>query len=280
MGDFGVSGAFSKMADGEEKVATDTSLVVDEILQNVSLYMPLALLAVTFLYTPELSSAGAVQCFHDQAQGWTEFLYINNYCWESLQAYSTPGGFKTPKVTENYKNQIINLQANNSLPVELDAVKSTNLNYHRAFVLVILVVIFIGLFPSIVWSVIDFDRKIKVQADYLEMGIEEALQVVMRQMVSLVKAEDESDENEGESGFSVKTRLQNHLKYLEENSGSPDVENPFSNTEVKFECFTKLMKNKANQKKLIWQYYFKRVLTMALLSGVSYGLWFLYVQQE
>ena len=86
-----------------------------------------------------------------------------------------------------------------------------------------------------------------------------------------VISELESDENEQASGKSAKWRLKDHINKLERTD-----DNPFANTEVKFECFTKLMERKIQSKKLVFQYALKRLFTMANLIVVSVFLWMFY----
>lgn len=271
MGDFGVGKMFGQITEGEEKVATDTSLAVDEILKNVSLYVPAALLAITFIYTPELTKSGSVQCFHMNTQGWTEMLYVNNYCWENLEAYSP--NLDETNIFDNVMNRLF---SNKSVPTSGQAIPGENLEYHKSFTLVMLLCIFLGLLPSIIWSVIDFDQKIKAKADYIEMGIEEALQLVLRQMVSLVKAENESEKNETEGGVSVKDRLTQHIRNMH---NKPLEENPFANTEVKFEGYQKMIRNSKEKKKLSTQYMIKRLITMLLLILISVVIFGTFVVQ-
>ena len=132
MGDFGVNSMFGKLTDGEEKVSVDTSLAVDEILKNVALYAPAALLAITFLYTPELSKSAGVQCFHKDAQDWTQMLYVNNYCWESLKGYANSD-----------EREISQRNGTDGIPIVSDSSPESNLNYHRAFPFAILTKYFI-----------------------------------------------------------------------------------------------------------------------------------------
>ena len=139
----------------------------------MALYAPAALLAITFLYTAELSKDAGVECFHPNGQGWTERLFMNNYCWESLTGYNSP---MDREIT-------VRNATDSDLQIWTDSSSTENLNYHRAFPFAILTCIFVGLLPTIFWSVIDLDRKIKIEADYLEMGIEESLQLTLRQMV-------------------------------------------------------------------------------------------------
>lgn len=267
MGDFGVNSMFGKLTDGEEKVSVDTSLAVDEILKNVALYAPAALLAITFLYTPELSKSAGVQCFHKDAQDWTQMLYVNNYCWESLKGYANAN-----------ERDIEQRNGTDGIPIVSDASPDSNLNYHRAFPFAILTCVFLGLLPTIIWSVVDIDRRIKIQADYLELGIEEALQLTLRQMVSLVQAEQESEENEQESGLTTKQRLNEHIKSLRD----PNHEHyeDFKNTGVKFECFEKYLEAKQKTTRLIRRYILKRLTSVISLLIVSWGMYILYVKQD
>jgi len=267
MGDFGVSKMFGSLTQGEEKIATDTSLIVDDILKNIGIYGPAVILALSFLYTPELSKSAGVQCYHPEAQGFTERLYMNNYCWEKLQDYNPKEGRESFDFEATLEND-----GRNRVDWTQSATEGGSLAYHRSFVLAMLVAIFICILPSSVWAVIDFDKQIKVQGDYLEVGVEEAFQLVIRQMVSLVKSElATTDVIEATQG-PVKTRLKNHLLALHESGNSP-----FTNSDKKFGGFASLIKLKLQEQKLVLQYINKRFATIILIILTSSWLWWLYV---
>jgi len=273
MGDFGVQKMFGQITEGEEKIATDTSLVVDEVLKNIGIYGPAVILALSFLYTPELSKTAGVQCFHPNAQGFTERLYMNNYCWENLKDYN--------HIEENLKNSDFEAKVSEMENGERsrttytrDVSEGKSLAYHRSFVLAMLVAMFMCILPSTFWAVIDLDKEIKLKADYLEVGIEEAFQLVIRQMVSLVKSElATTDVNEAESGGSVKARLKAHKIALANSEA-----NPFANAEVKFECFSKLIQLKLKEQRLVMRYLNKRFITILLIIITSAWLYWLYVE--
>ena len=53
----------------------------DKILSSAAIYAPLAVLVISILYSPELTTKGGVQCVHKDAP---DVFYMNNYCWEHL----------------------------------------------------------------------------------------------------------------------------------------------------------------------------------------------------
>jgi len=273
MGDFGVGKMFGQITQGEEKIATDTSLVVDDILKNIGIYGPAVILALSFLYTPELSKAAAVNCYHEHAQGFTERLYMNNYCWESLQDYN----HATSKSDFDFEARLSSPDGLQRLTFTEDAVAGNNFSYHRGFVLALLLAIFICILPSSIWAVIDFDKKIKLQGDYLEVGVEEALQLVLRQMNSLVKSElATTDVVEAAQDKNVKTRLQAHIKKMKQ---QPDGDGRGLASEQKFNCFQTLIQAKLGETKLVMQYVNKRFLTVFLIIVTSAWLWWCYVDE-
>ena len=97
-------------------------------------------------------------------------------------------------------------------------------------------------------------------------------------MVSLVQAEQESEENEQESGLTTKQRLAEHIKSLRD----PNHEHyeDFKNTGVKFECFEKYLEAKQKTTRLIRRYILKRLTSVISLLIVSWGMYVLYVKQD
>ena len=223
------------------------------------------------------------------AGGFTERLYMNNYCWENLKDFDkTPGA---PGQAEDFEAKI-DINGDRKTFTREGITESGDMGYHRSFVLAMLFASFICILPSIVWAVIDYDKDIKVQGDYIEVGVEEAFQLVLKQMVALVKHELATEGNEMISGVPVKKRLQefgNKIRSTVANAdGSKTLpeaveekeKNVFNSTDAKFGCFAKLIQVKLQSKLLVRSYLMKRLVTVVLITIASYFLYSLYIAQN
>ena len=52
-----------------------------KILSSAAIYAPLAVLVISILYSPELTTSGGVKCVHKDAP---DTNYMNHYCWEHI----------------------------------------------------------------------------------------------------------------------------------------------------------------------------------------------------
>lgn len=128
----GVHEKLKDLAAGKDKEAADVSLPTDVVLSKAAIYAPLGILAITFLYSPELTTEGGVECFHPDTQGFTSMFYVNNYCWEDLSNFE-------------HKNwTMIESMWKPKMKVEqLKSIDDTihNFNFHRNFPFVILAIL-------------------------------------------------------------------------------------------------------------------------------------------
>jgi len=57
----GIEDKLKALTAGKHKEAADVSLPTDVVLSKAAIYAPLGILAITFLYSPELTTEGGVE---------------------------------------------------------------------------------------------------------------------------------------------------------------------------------------------------------------------------
>ena len=68
------------------------ALPVDDVLEKLAFYLPLTILSLLFIFSPEFIGKKGIQCFHPDTQGAMERVYINGYCWENVEKGTVIGG--------------------------------------------------------------------------------------------------------------------------------------------------------------------------------------------
>jgi len=196
----GIEDKLKALTAGKHKEAADVSLPTDVVLSKAAIYAPLGILAITFLYSPELTTEGGVECFHPDTQGFTSMFYVNNFCWESLNNFE----HKNSTTLSSIWKPKIQVEELKSIDKTLE-----NFSFHRNFPFVILAILIVGTLPDLVWNLLGIDKKIKFDADFLKCGVEEALEISLRQMVSFVKSNDQI-----EGDVKISKRLEAHINEI------------------------------------------------------------------